>query len=444
MNGMKRSLSIVAALAAASLASADPARDGVPDPRFGATGVASFSNIGTTGISVSGPRDIVEQPDGRLLVVGYGVRSTSNRQQPMVMRLLRDGSLDPTFGEQGVYLQTDAGFTQPDGGNASSAVVLDDGRIVVVGSLRSFDQFTNTGCTLVFALTAAGSPDLSWGPGPGPACLTFGRPFGTTSIPIGNVALAPDGGVYVNGLLGNGTGGTAVLARLDADGRFDTSYDGDGIVFFGSDFFAGSATHGLRSAADGSVWVLGGRPSGRSVAALDPTGQPVPAFGASGFATIDPYPGFADNDVDFDVDAAGRIALLSYTFEPGPINSAVVRFTATGQLDTGFNATGQQPGSPGVAMIAALGTNLPAGVRWRGGELVVVGGPGFTIASLLSDAAFDATFGDPSTPGRIALPLNTAWSTKVLADGDIVVAGSSPGITLLRLTRDGLLENGFE
>jgi uncharacterized delta-60 repeat protein len=330
-------------LATAFGTGAQPARDGVPDPRFGNNGVATFDTIGTTGFRLEGPRDIVEQADGRLLVVARGSRTGSSRPQPMVMRLLVDGSRDESFGEQGVFLAPESGFTAPNGGHASAAVVLDDGRIVVVGSLSGPTEFSNTGCTLVFALTPAGALDESWGPSPGPACLSFGRPLIAAEIPIGNVALAPDSGVYVNGLVGNGPGGSAVLARLDAQGRFDASYDGDGIAFFGTDFSAGMAVHGLRSTADGYVWVLGGRSSAASVAALDPNGQLVQAFGLNGIATYDAFPGLAEYAVDFDVDAAGRIAVMSYSFEiAATIPNAIVRFAANGQLDGSFNPAGQQ------------------------------------------------------------------------------------------------------
>jgi len=434
-----------AALLIASAAMADDARDGIADPRFGSGGVATFTTIGTS--TVSAPRDVVELADGKLLVVGRGRRSTSFRDQPAVFRLTAEGAIDSTFGEAGLFLYPEAGLTAPNGGSASSAVELSDGRIVVVGSKVSFDPFQNSGCTVVFALTANGALDSTYGPGPGPACMSFGFPFALFYDAIGNIARGPGNTVFVSGLLGSGAPGSAVIARLDAQGQFDAGFNDDGLAYFGSTFYSGMAVRSLTSVG-GEIFVQGGQGgTGPAVARLAANGQLVGSFGNGGIASVDVFPGQDENAVGFDVDSDGRTALMSFTYEStGSFQVAVVRFDAAGDLDSGFNADGQHPGSVGIAYLqpAAPGNTTPtAGVAWRGTTMIAGLRPGFAVAALSEDGTYVSKFGDVATPGIASFPLGTAWFITVLRNGGIIIAGT-PSTKLLKLVDDEMLVDGFE
>lgn len=65
--------------------------DGSLDPSFGEDGLATV-RMGPRG---SGARQIAEQPNGRILLAGYA------QNRPALVRLLADGSPDPSFGRDG-------------------------------------------------------------------------------------------------------------------------------------------------------------------------------------------------------------------------------------------------------------------------------------------------------------------------------------------------------
>jgi uncharacterized delta-60 repeat protein len=75
---------------------ARPRADGTPDPAFGTAGVSL--PLGGAGIAAS----IAVQP-GRIVVLGSrGTLSNPDARQTVLVGLRPDGSLDPTFGAQGV------------------------------------------------------------------------------------------------------------------------------------------------------------------------------------------------------------------------------------------------------------------------------------------------------------------------------------------------------
>jgi len=270
---------------AAALAS--QARDGVLDPRFGNAGIARVDVVSNG--NVAGARAVLEQPDGKLVLVGSGRANGTNVDQPAVVRLTRDGQLDSTFANGGVFFFPDGSLTQPWGANANRAAVLPDGRIVVVGG--RWQGFNNAGCTLIFAVTASGALDSSYGPGPGPACVSFGFPYPTNQFfdLAGQITNGPGNKVYVSGLLGSGAPGSAVVARLDEQGAFDTSFSDDGLAFVGTGFYAG-AFGDVESLPDGSILLLGGSAGVSTVVRILESGSIDAGFGDQGFARVDIAP----------------------------------------------------------------------------------------------------------------------------------------------------------
>ena len=101
--------------------------NGAPDPTFGNGGAVRFHHAHATGTAVA------LQASGRI-VVGGGVADYNSYQNGILALGLRsDGSLDPAFGEGGVFFWNRG---LPDGMYANGLALSGDGGAVLVGSLN--------------------------------------------------------------------------------------------------------------------------------------------------------------------------------------------------------------------------------------------------------------------------------------------------------------------
>ena len=124
--------------------------DGAPDRSFGEEG---FANIGAGRLAL--------QPDGKIITVGGLPDSGPPDPGPQVIRLNRDGTLDPTFGG-GDGL---APFPGRGGLGELGLALQTDGKIVVSGT----DASACLGCLelVLGRYTSDGQPDPSFGGGDG-------------------------------------------------------------------------------------------------------------------------------------------------------------------------------------------------------------------------------------------------------------------------------------
>jgi len=228
----------------------------------------------TTEIGTSGDRttSVMVQPDGRVVAAGWSMLPTDDFA---MVRYNTNGSLDTSFDGDG-KVKTDVGHSLVTG---TDAIVQADGKIVTLSALNIFasgiarynaegaidgafgqggrivihhngdgvapvrlilqpDQKivvvvrsgTATEMRLgVLRYNADGTPDTSFD-GDGLIRITF--PGDGQSLPLG-AALAPDGKLVVTGTTQNFPTGAIrnLILRLNTDGSFDTSFDGDGVMF---------------------------------------------------------------------------------------------------------------------------------------------------------------------------------------------------------------------
>lgn len=487
---MRVAIAFVALLGVASGVRAEEARDGKLDPAFGVGGVALHSAARGGAVALRQAYDAVPQADGKLLLVGAGSRLDGGMhaaQEPVVVRLNADGSLDTSYGDGGVAVFPLGAPMASRGGTARAAALLGDERLLVIGLIREDDGITYRRCQLVFALDANGNVDPAYGPGPGPECTDFGYPApppGSTGAlydVAGLATAAANGKAFVSGpVTANAPG--SVIARLDAQGRFDPGFSGDGRVFLDASTTVGLYSNsGLAALPDGGVLAAAGRSSSgvfhRGVLRLDADGAPVAGFGVGGFAGA-ALAGEIGLGLGLDVDATGApvVAGLSRYLppsQPDQCNYCVLRFTALGLPDPDFNSQGIHAGVAGTAEISypagASSGNVQA-IRLRNGARFLLAGtnqapapPGgylVGMVSLLEDGSYDPRFGDPTTPGR--QQLNPAgmdaadsipWDIVVLPGKRAIVVGHyrSPtgqlpqsGMFALRLQDDALLFDSFD
>lgn len=211
-------------------------------------------------------------------------------------------------------------------------------------------------------------------------------------------------------------------------------------------------------------------PDGTPDITFNPTGAPLGSNSSTpmkGQVTLS-IQGVNDTITSVAIDANNNIVVAGFSINAVGVSSyAVARFLETGALDTTFNAAGQFPGGPGVALITINGTNDSAsGVAIdQMGRIVVVGtsdtvGTATTLSvtvigvvRLTSTGGLDRTFGNRMTPGTFVFNLmNTdqfASAVAIDAENNIYVAGSisvssqNTDVLLFKLTPLGVLDPTF-
>ena len=287
------------------------AHPGDLDTTFGSGGKKTVNFGGTDAAQA-----VLVQPNGRVVAGG--------RRRPAssfcVVRLRSaNGTLDPTFGSGGKRV-IDFGT---DDESVYGAALQPDGKIVLAGDSRLQPA--------VVRLKANGALDTSFD-GDGRKLFSWGAIGRVTAVVV-----APNGKILLGGFSGP-EGGNIQVARLNANGTFDTTFGTAGIAavdFGGTEFGEAMARQ-----ADGRILVAGRSSAGGAVVArLRATGVLDPDFGGDGRVTL---PGGGSLNAvlvqpDRNIVVAGNAS--------GSATMTVTRLKPDGSLDTGF-------GSGGTATVA--------------------------------------------------------------------------------------------
>ncbi|MBV9956850.1 MAG: hypothetical protein JO360_00460, partial [Acidobacteria bacterium] len=185
----------------------------------------SFGSGGKVFTDFSHYRDVVYdmavQPDGKIVAVGVATLVSSGVQTTKfgLARYNSDGTLDNSFGADG-RVSTDF----PNIEDVAYGVALQpDGKIVVVGSTFN----TDTADFAIARYNSNGTLDNTFGSG-GKVIVDFA----TRRDEARAVVIQPDGKIVIGGsAVVNGGLGFALdfaLVRLNGDGSFDNTFDGDG------------------------------------------------------------------------------------------------------------------------------------------------------------------------------------------------------------------------
>ena len=162
------------------------------------------------------------------------------------------------------------------------------------------------------------------------------------------------------------------VARYNADGSQDTSFNGSGIVItpLGND----SGAVDLAIQLDGKIVVVGYSrgvsndfsTADFAVARYNPDGSLDTSFDGTGKIII-PIGGFADYANSVAIQADGKIVVAGNSDGDSGRNFVVVRFNPNGSLDTTFNGTGKVT-TPFCCTSYAIGVAIQAD-----GKIVVAG-----------------------------------------------------------------------
>ncbi|MDO8541473.1 MAG: PKD domain-containing protein [Opitutaceae bacterium] len=216
--------------------------DGNLDASFGGTGKVITDIGGFSFGGGDGAYSVVIQSDGKIVAAGYGNPLASGNSDFALVRYNTDGTLDTTFGVGGTGKVTTNFETNADYG--FSAAIQSDGKIVVAGESTSDFALAryNTDGTL---------DTTAFGGGTGKVTTNFGGTDRGQSV-----AIQSDGGIVAAGYTDAGGTLDFALARYNANGSLDTSFDTDGKVT--TDFGGGpDAGHSVAIQSDGKIVVAG-------------------------------------------------------------------------------------------------------------------------------------------------------------------------------------------
>jgi uncharacterized delta-60 repeat protein len=218
--------------------------DGSLDTSFGSNGVTT-TDFGGNEV----PTAIAVEPGGIVLA---GQSSTISGLAFALARYKVNGKLDQTFGSGGMV-------TEPADVPSDTALGIEHGEIVMAGSSQTGtdEDFT------LFRFTRHGQLDTSFGTG---GKATTGFTSGSADRPTG-LAIQPNGQIVVGGYTftpSSTTPSRFALARFNADGTLDGTFGAGGKVTtaFGSDDANANA---LALQADGMIVAAGSAAAGGNV-----------------------------------------------------------------------------------------------------------------------------------------------------------------------------------
>ncbi len=403
------------------------AADGDLDPTFGNGGkvLTDFGGQDELG-------RVAVQPDGKIIASGV-TRTGTGPNKYALARYNPDGSLDATFGNGGRVVTVLTNGTE----NSNALLLLPDGKIMIAGSiaLPSVADFSwalvryNADGSLDSTFGNNGLVTTNIGPSYDSIGRLALQPDGKI-VAAGNTAIPRPPGEERNGDI--------AVARYNADGSLDPSFGNNGIVIsdFGSvpHYFADDATAVLLQ-PDGKIIVAGDSDGGGYydflVARYNANGTLDATFGNNGFTKTDVGNGFEDGASDAVLQPDGKIVLVgaanrSYASN---LDFAVLRYNANGTLDATFGNGGQT-----VFVLDNLADEeFTSVVLQPDGKIIALGDSnssnrrGFLLARLKTDGALDATFG---TGGIVATSFgsNSVQSAALVSqpDGRLVAGGFTP------------------
>ena len=384
--------------------------------------------------------------DGKLLSFRIIATNDSAPSQAVLARHNADGSVDTSFGGNGrVDIAGLRSFAN------TAPVELADGKVLVVATTpgQPYDM-------QVLRLNANGSPDTSFGSG--------GRTI--INVSAGNdqpvkLMVQADGKIVVAGWTSAGAAGDMALARLNANGSLDTSFNQTGFATL-SIAATNDTVAGATLQPDGKIVLVGyATGSGRldvAVARFNQDGTLDTGFGTGGHVMLPVSPG-TDTGRDVIVQADGKL-LVAGTMRSGDgsgdVDGLLLRLNTNGSLDTSFGTGGM------VKARLSDGNDLYNRVQVQSdGKILVLGSTGEPLASSVGggdlalvryhqDGSLDTAFG---VNGVARIPTNGVGANAVglsLSGGKIVVFANAytsmqfdANSLIARLDADGRLDPNF-
>lgn len=385
------------------------------------------------------------QSDGKIVVGGITINGSDTKI--VVTRIHPDGTLDLSFGLNGITAKDMRNYSSSPSnarGNIITALTIQsDGKILIAGNQNIFGG-TIVSTDLFFArINSDGTFDNSFGQD---GIIYFSDGSKVRSMVIqndGKIVAALDATIIFSAL------------RLNSNGTIDTSFGNENTGVLKIAEFNGSRGFGITSQADGKLVLVGRDNNGFILARLNADGSFDTTFDNDGkvFTTI---PNFSVTAYSVSVQADGKIVAVGDSITGG-IEMAgnvavVVRYNSDGTLDNTFDGDGIFTNAIGTGINRIYSSQIQTdGKILIGGETSDSSGIfNFTVVRLNSDGSFDNTF---DSDGIIRLPVGTtnAFCQTVLfqPNGNIILTGYATfndnlDIVLTRITSSGVLDSTFD
>lgn len=401
------------------------------DVTFNGTGVATLE----IGSGNAFGRTVATQQDGKILVGGYS--SNGSNFDFTVIRFNQDGSLDNTFGTNGIVVTP---FGTGDEYGLCIAIQA-DGKILLAG----YSGNSGNEDVALVRYNVNGTLDTSFDSDG--KILT---PIGAGTDAAWSLTIQQDGKILLGGWSNDGSQDNFALVRYNTDGSLDADFDGDGKVVtpVGS---GGSNGRGVAVQNDGKIVLAGSASNGVNsdfaIVRYNNNGSLDTGFAGSGKA-ITAVGSSTDYAHSAAIQADGKIVVAGYSYSGTNADFAIVRYNANGTIDAGFDNDGKVIVSFGSGNDYALKVAVQTD-----GKLVAVGSAtigsssDIAVVRLNPDGGFDSTFSDDGKLTTLVSPTSDAsWDVVVEPNGRILVAGWSQigaryDFTLLRYIGATALES---
>jgi uncharacterized delta-60 repeat protein len=354
------------------------------------------------------------QSNGKIIY--YGVNALSCGVD--LVRFNTNGSLDTTFGTNGIIVNSICGAFPNGGYYPQKMTIQSDDKILIMG-LQQNNTYPNG--YWIARLTANGALDTTFN-GTGYKDLSFG----TLQDRGLCIALQTDGKILVGGTSGS-TAEFFTVARLTNTGALDTTFGIGGkaqVTFSGNQSMANS----IVVQPDGKI-VLGGytanAPFGLdfALARFLSNGSLDTSFGVNGKVITTVDSNYSDAVTQLAIQSDGKIVAAGFTSFETNTKMAVVRYLSNGNIDINFGINGINVITDGFG-----GKNCSVAVQTDNKIIVAGGWEGgyFEVFRLLNNGTLDTAFGSNGLVN--AFPVTGGYASKVLIqpDNKIVVTGSTP------------------
>ena len=420
---------------------------GEPDLDFGVDGEVTTSITGNT----DGAHAIALQPDGKIVVAGWAqLLDNAVSKDFAVLRYEIDGSLDTSFGTNGIATTNFSGFFD----DVWAVAIQPDGKIIAGGRTGNSNDFD-------FGLvryTSTGLPDLTFGPdNDGMVETNF---FGANDFLFDLVLQDDTKFIAAGSAIAAVTNEDFALARYLASGELDSNFGTGGRVL--TNVGGGNFNDGGRAAAlqpDGKIVMVGFADTAtdleRALARYNSDGSLDISFGSGGTVTTDLFGG-KDVASGVALQRDGKIIVVGQTSElvlSDEADLVAARYLPNGTLDPSFGDAGNTVTNVGLfdalfdVAIQVDGKAVATGV-----SKPVPNGQWILVVRYRTDGTLDPAFG---TNGIVVTnPAgNFDWGNAIAlqADHKIVMAGeafSSGGgtgeVVVARYLTDIIFVDGFE
>ncbi|MFO7791191.1 MAG: T9SS type A sorting domain-containing protein [Bacteroidales bacterium] len=350
--------------------------------------------------------DMAIQNDGKIVVTGdeYDDYFKIARYNP-------DGSLDSTFGTNGVVI-TDFGSAP-----SSNIAIQSDGKIVVAGTIfYNVEDSHHDFC--VARYNTDGTIDTTFG-SMGMVTTEF---VDTVSADdqVRGMAIQSDGKIVVAGIVDEGTTQwNFAMARYNMDGSLDLSFGENGKVI--THFYTQSLLGNIDIQPDGKIILCGSLTNNAlALARYNSDGSLDSSFGNDG-KVID-YS--VDLAVETGLQSDGKIVCFGNKIDNGERNFCITRYDVNGYIDTDFGNDGYD------ILNFDLDLSLSSGTIQSNDKIVVAGvtnpctdSSDFVLAKYHQDGVLDTNFGDNGVVVTDFGASEVCTSVALQEDDKIVAAG---------------------